>query len=136
MSTSASDSELLEEIRDRLRTQVREISFSPSETHIAAGIDVRIPLNDRASTVVSCNVRELDAWARQMRIEVARLRRLRWRPHYVGGTLYVALFDRLAAGEGDEDVIEIDTTTRYGTVARAKQECQHRNERRREEMGA
>ncbi|QDP45565.1 hypothetical protein SEA_FUZZBUSTER_81 [Microbacterium phage FuzzBuster] len=114
---------------------MRELSFSPSETHVAAGIDIVIPLGERTSTTVSANVRELDAWARQLRIEAARLRRLRWRPHYVGGTIHVALLDRLAAGDGDEDVIEIDPR-RFGSLARAKEECRFRNERRREEMGA
>lgn len=136
MTTSASDSDLLEEIRQKLRTQVREISFSPSGTDFSGGVSVRFALDDRASTVVSCNVRELDAWARQMRIEAARLRRLRWYPYHAHGDIFVALLDRLASGEDDADVIEIDLSKRYGNLARAKEECGFRNAARREEMSA
>lgn len=131
---NADDDALLAEIRTRLRTQVREIAFEKPDNSMSGGVKLRIPLDDRTGTAIDLNARELEAWGRQMRAEAARLRRLRWIPWDIGGTTYVALVDRLAAGEGDEDVIEIDTSTRYGALARAKEVCRARNERRREEM--
>lgn len=134
MNASASDFDLLDEIRQTLRTQVRELSFEIPDTQMTGGVKVRIPLDAHASTVLDANVRELDAWALQLRAEAARLRRQRWRPHYVGGTLHVALCDPNTYGD-DGDVIEVDKT-RYGSLARAREECIARNRLRREEMSA
>lgn len=135
-SASSSDDALLEDIRHEMRTQVREIAFEAPDNLMTGGVKIRIPLGERTNTVIDLNVRELDSWARQMRIEAARQRRLRWIPFDVGGTTYVALVDRLAAGEGDEDVIEIDKSVRYGALDRARLECSLRNARRRKEMSA
>lgn len=125
------DDQLLDEIRDRLRTQVRVLEFRPSDTRVSAGIDVVVPVNGNTSTTIAMNIHELDAWAEQMKAEARRLRRLIWRPHYIGGTIHVALIDRTANGDVAVEV----APTRYGSVKRAQDDCVVRNRARREEMG-
>jgi len=128
-SASSSDDDLLEEIREKMRTQVRPITFAPSDTRVSPGIEIRIPLNHRTSTTVACNERELRAWALQMLEEAKRLRRLRWVPFDVGGSSFPALVDpRSRDSEGKPQVIEVDGSTRYGTLARVHAECRARNE--------
>lgn len=129
------DDALLNEIREKMRTQVRPLSFAPSETHVSAGVDMTVPLNDHAKTVIGLNVHELDAWAAQMRGEAARLRRLRWYAiEYQGGTR-LALLDRLASSDDDPeaDIVEV-RPERYATMTVARERARELNHARREEM--